>query len=133
MPNSTTLLQDGRRDGPRAGAVWKAWLVPVVLGGFALGLALVARFLWIEPSTMGLACAPVPPPWWCSPRTGVILVHQYDGWGLVALGSGLLALIFRWYPMALLGLASGLIGLVLYNAGLAAVGLLAALLLIIRR
>jgi hypothetical protein len=129
MPNSTTLLEENRRPG----AVWKAWLVPLILGGLALGAALVARFLWIEPSTMGLACAPVPPPWWCGPRTGVILVHQYDGWGLLALGSGLLALLFRWYPMALLGLASGLIGLVLYNAGLAAVGLLAALLLIIRR
>lgn len=129
MPNSTTLVQDKRRRGP----AWRAWLVPLIIGGAALGLALAARFLWIEPSTMGLACAPVPPPWWCSPRTGVILVHQYDGWGLAALGSGLLALLFRWYPMALLGLASGLIGLVLYNAGLAAVGLLAALFLIIRR
>lgn len=129
MSNSTTLLSDGRRRR----SAWKDWLVPVVLGGAALGLALVARFLWIEPSTMGLACAALPPPWWCGPRTAVILVHQYNGWGLVALGSGLLALLFRWYPLALLGLAVGLFGLVLYNAGLAAVGLLAALLLIIRR
>jgi hypothetical protein len=133
MPNSTTLPPNGRRDGSEAGPVRKAWLLPLILGGIALALALAARFLWIEPSTMGLACAPVPPPWWCGPRTGVILVHQFNGWGLVALVSGLLALFFRWYPMALLGLASGLIGLVLYNAGLAAVGLLAALLLIIRR
>lgn len=129
MSQSTTLLADKRRRG----SGWKACALPVILGGLALGLALAARFLWIEPSTMGLACAPVPPPWWCSPRTGVILVHQFNGWGLVALISGLLALIFRWYPLALLGLASGLIGLVLYNAGLAAVGLLAALFLIIRR
>jgi hypothetical protein len=46
---------DGRRDGRASGSVWKAWLVPLILGGIALGLALAARFLWIEPSTMGLA------------------------------------------------------------------------------
>lgn len=130
MPHPTTLPPENNQ---RPGRGWAALVLPVILGAVALGLALVARFLWIEPSTMGLACAPVPPPWWCSPRTGVILVHQFNGWGLVALVSGLLALVLRWYPMALLGLASGLVGLVLYNAGLAAVGLLAAVLLIIRR
>ena len=129
MPNSTTLLRDGRRS---AGA-WKAWAVPLILSGIALTLALVTRFVWIESTEIGLACAAVPPPWWCAPRETIIHIHQHDVWGLVALGSGLLALILRWYPLALLGLVSGLFGLVLYNAGLAAVGLLAALLLIIRR
>jgi hypothetical protein len=62
-----------------------------------------------------------------------VAVHQYNGWGLVALAAGLIALVFRIYWLALVGLAIGLIGLVLYNAGLAAVGLLAALLLIVRR
>jgi hypothetical protein len=108
-------------------------MIPVILAGAALGLALVTRFLWIEPSSMGLACAAVPPPWWCVPRTAVIHVHEYNGWGLAALASGLLGLLLRWHPLALIGLATGLFGLVLYNAGLAAVGLLAALLLLIRR
>ena len=129
MPNSTTSLRDGRRPT----AAWKAWLVPLVLGGVALTLALVTRFVWIESTEIGLACAAVPPPWWCAPREVVIHIHQYNAWGLAALGSGLLALLFRWYPLALLGLVTGLFGLVLYNAGLAAVGLLASLLLIIRR
>ena len=129
MPNSTTSLSGGRRSA----RTWKTWLVPVILGGIALGLALVTRFVWIESTEIGLACAAVPPPWWCAPREMVIHIHQYNIWGLAALGSGLLALLFRWYPLALLGLVTGLLGLVLYNAGLAAVGLLAALLLIIRR
>jgi len=128
MSNSTISLPKGRR-----ASLWAAWLVPLILGGAALALALVMRFLWIEPSSVGLACAPLPPPWWCTPRTGVILVHQWNGWGLTALGAGLLALLFRWYPLALLALVAGLFGLVLYNAGLAAVGLLAGLMLIIRR
>jgi len=126
-PQSTPALP-ARRRFFRA-----AWLVPLVVGALALALGLVARYLWIEPREMGLACAALPPPWWCGPRLAAVTVHQYNGWGLTALAVGLMALIFRVYWLALVGLAIGLIGLVLYNAGLAAVGLLAALLLIVRR
>ena len=129
MPNSTTLLADKRRRG----SAWRAWLVPLILGGVALALALVARYVWIESTEIGLACATLPPPWWCEARYAVIWVHQHDGWGLVALVAGLLGLLTRWYWLALVALVVGLIGLVLYNTGLAAVGLLAGLLLILRR
>jgi hypothetical protein len=129
MSNSTTLLEDNRRRGP----AWKAWLVPLILGGAALALALVTRYLWIESTEIGLSCAAVPAPWWCEPRFIVIRIHQLDGWGLVALAAGVISLLTRWYPLALVALVIGLLGLVLYNTGLAAVGLLAALLLIIRR
>jgi hypothetical protein len=110
-----------------------AWLVPLVVGAAALGLGLVARYLWIEPREMGLACSDLPPPWWCAPRVAAVQIHEWNGWGLGALVAGLAALLFRVYWLALVALAIGLIGLVLYNAGLAAVGLLAALLLIVRR
>ncbi len=110
-----------------------AWMVPLIVGAAALTLGLVMRYLWIEPREMGLACADTPPPWWCAPRVGAVYVHQYNGWGLIALAAGLIALIFRIYWLALIGLAVGLMGLVLYNAGLAAVGLLAALLVVLRR
>jgi hypothetical protein len=129
MPNSTTLLEDNRRRG----FAWKAWLVPLILGGAALGLALVTRYVWIESTEIGLSCAALPPPWWCEARYVVIRIHQLDGWGLVALAAGLLSLLTRWYWLALVALVVGLIGLVLYNTGLAAVGLLAGLLLILRR
>jgi hypothetical protein len=129
MPHSTTLLPDGRRSD----SVWKAWLVPLILGGVALGLALVTRYVWIESTEIGLSCAALPPPWWCEARYVVIRIHQLNGWGLVALAAGLLSLLGRWYWLALVALTVGLIGLVLYNTGLAAVGLLAGLLLIIRR
>ena len=128
MPHSTTLPPEGRRH-----AAWKAWLVPLILGGVALGLALVTRYVWIESTEIGLSCAAMPPPWWCEARLVVIRIHQENGWGLVALGTGLISLLTRWYPLALFALAVGLFGLVLYNTGLAAVGLLAALILIIRR
>jgi hypothetical protein len=129
MPNSSTLLPDGRRSATGR----KAWLVPLILGAVALGVALVTRYVWIESTEIGLTCAALPPPWWCEPRYVVVRIHQLDGWGLTALATGVLALLTRWYPLALLALVVGLFGLVLYNTGLAAVGLLAALLLIIRR
>ena len=128
MPNSTTLLPENRH-----GATWKAWLVPVILGGAALGVALVTRSVWIESTEIGLACAALPPPWWCELRYLIIMTHQHDGWGLVALAAGILALLTRWYPVALLALVAGMIGLVLYNTGLAAVGLLAGLFPLLRR
>jgi hypothetical protein len=128
MSNSTTVLDDNRRR-----AAWKAWLVPLILGGATLTLALVTRYVWIESTEIGLTCSALPPPWWCEARYVVIRIHQLDGWGLVALGAGLIGLVTRWYPLALLALVVGLIGLVLYNTGLAAVGLLAGSLLILRR
>lgn len=129
MQDSTTLLADKRR----ARSAWKTWLLPLILGAAALTLALVIRYVWIESTEIGLACAATPAPWWCEPRYIVIRTHQLDIWGLVALGAGLISLATRWYWLALVALVVGLLGLVLYNTGLAAVGLLAGLLLILRR
>jgi hypothetical protein len=111
------------------GIRWKSWLV---FGGIVLGAAFAARYLWIEPSTMGLACATLPPPQWCNWREQAILIHQANGWGLAALAGGIATIILRWRWTVALGLAAGLAGLVLYNAGLAAVGLLLALLRLLR-
>jgi hypothetical protein len=107
-------------------------IVWIICAAGVLALAFVLRYLWIEPSAMGLACAALPPPWWCAPRTAVILVHQYNGWGLAALAGGIITLLFRWRWAAALGLGAGLLGLVLYNTGLAAVGLLLTLLRLLR-
>jgi hypothetical protein len=129
MPNSTTLLADRRRHG----SGWKAWVVPLILGGVALALALVIRYVWIESTEIGLSCAATPAPWWCEPRYLIIRFHQENGWGLITLAAGLISLLARWYRLALVALVFGMLGLVLYNTGLAAVGLLMALLLILRR
>src|SRR5262245_12403738 len=88
MSNSTTLLTDNRRTG----SAWKAWLLPLILGGLALTLALVTRYVWIESTEIGLTCSAVPPPWWCEARYVVIRIHQLDGWGLAALAAGLIGL-----------------------------------------
>lgn len=112
-----------------AGIRWWGWLI---FGVVVLGLAFAARYLWIEPSTMGLACAALPPPQWCAWRQDVILIHQANGWGLAALAGGIAAIVIRWRWMVAIGLGAGLVGLVLYNTGLAAVGLLLALLRLLR-
>ena len=111
------------------GIRWPAW---VIFGGGVLCFAFAARYLWIEPSTMGLACAAASPPQWCGWRQDAILIHQANGWGLAALVGGFIGLLFRWRWAVTLGLGAGLLGLVLYNTGLAAVGLLLALLRLIR-
>lgn len=108
---------------------WRFW---AVFAALALSLAFAARYLWIEPSAMGLACAALPAPDWCAWRQDTILVHQANGWGLTALIGGIASLLFRWRWMVAVGLGAGLAGLVLYNAGLAAVGLLLALLRLVR-
>lgn len=128
MSNSTTSLPKGR-----PAPLWKSWLLPLILGAAALGLALVTRFVWIENRDLGLACAEQPAPWWCALREAAWRFQHWNGWGLTALVAGIAGLLFRIYPLALLGMVFGLFGIVLYNAGLAAVGLLAGLLLIIRR
>lgn len=134
MPHPAEMQPDletlpGFRPGNHRGIRWWRWLV---FGAIVLALAFVARYLWIEPSAMGLTCAALPPPQWCSWRQDVILIHQANGWGFVALAGGIAAIIFRWRWAVALGLAAGLFGLVLYNAGLAAVGLLLALLRLLR-
>jgi hypothetical protein len=130
MPHPAEMEPDVETaPGLRPAIRWRLWLI---FGVVVLGLAFIARYLWIEPSTMGLACAALPTPQWCRWREGVILIHQANGWGLAALAGGIAAIVLRWRWTVALGLAAGLIGLVLYNAGLAAVGLLLALLRLLR-
>ena len=61
LPHSSRIADAG-------GSGWKAWLVPLILGGVALTLALVIRYVWIESTEIGLSCSAMPPPWWCEPR-----------------------------------------------------------------
>ncbi len=104
MPQSTTLLEDSRRRG----SAWKAWLVPLILGGIALTLALVTRYVWIKSTEIGLSCAARAAALVVRGRAwSMIRIHQLDGWGLVALGAGLISLVTRWYWLALVALVVG--------------------------
>ncbi len=98
-----------------------------------LALAMAARYGLIEPRERGLACVEAPLPWWCGPRELLVLTSTSNGWGILALGAGVAALLLRWRWAAWIAYATGLAGLVLYDAGTAAAGLLLALVGLMRR
>ena len=105
------------------------------LGGviLALAAALVAhalRYRFIEPEALGAACASVGP-WWCAPRTLLIVATQWNLFGILALAAALLAWLpmLRWRSeLAHAALVISGAGIVLYNASYCAAALLLALL-----
>ena len=105
----------------------------LVVAVAVLALAMAARYGLIEPRDRGLACVEAPLPWWCGPRELLVLASTSNGWGILALGAGVAALLLRWRWAAWIAYATGLAGLVLYDAGTAAAGLLLALVGLMRR
>lgn len=99
----------------------------LLIAGFgALGYALYLRYVGLEQSTVGLACAAGLDTWMClSRRVAGFMIHQsVFGYGALAF-----AALHLWRPSLMLfapALALTALGLVLYNTGLAslAVGLL---------
>jgi hypothetical protein len=115
---------------PSLMAVIRPWILAALA---VLALAMVVRFLVIEPRGIGIACLSAPVPWWCGPRDVVVAISRRGGWGMAALLAGILALITGWRPLAMTAFALGLWGIVLYNAGAAAFGLIFGLLKLVRR
>jgi hypothetical protein len=105
------------------------WLV---LGAVVLGLAAIFRYLVVEPRMMGFACSETPQPWWCAPREIVIQAHLKNVWGIVAAGSGILALALRQNWATPIAIITGLAGIVLYDTSLASFGFLLGLLRLLR-
>lgn len=102
------------------------WLLIVGFG--SLGYALYMRYLALEQSSVGLACAAGLDTWLCFSRHLVGTLFRHNVFGLTALT---LAALNLWRPSAILfapALAVICLGLVFYNLGLAS--LAAGLLLI---
>lgn len=101
------------------------WLL--IAGFGALGYALYMRYLAIEPSSVGLACAAGLDTWLCGSRRIVIALFGYSAFGIAALAIAALNLLRPSVLLFGMALAAAACGLVLYNAGLSslAVGLLA--------
>jgi len=100
------------------------WLL--IVGFLSLGYALYLRYMALEQSTVGLACAAGLDTWLCTSRRVAAMLFTHWAFGIGAL---VLAAINLWRPsLALCALALGVtcLGLVLYNIGLSslAVGLL---------
>jgi len=100
------------------------WLLIVGFG--SLGYALYLRYLGLEQSTVGLACAAGLDTWMCFSRRIATFLFQNSAFGFAALA---LAALNLWRPSLILfaaALAVACLGVVLYNAGLSslAIGLL---------
>jgi len=100
------------------------WLL--IVGFCSLGYALYIRYLGIQQSSVGLACAAGLDTWLCFSRRIIGAMFDYDGFGAAALIVAAVNLLRPSLLLFGLALAIACMGVVLYNVGLSslAVGLL---------
>lgn len=94
------------------------WLLIVGFG--TVGYALYLRYLGLEQSSVGLACAAGLDSWMCLSRRVATFLFQNSVFGVAALA---LAALNLWRPSLILfgfALAAACLGLVLYNVALSA-------------
>jgi hypothetical protein len=92
------------------------WLLAI--GFVCVGYALYLRYLAIEQSTVGLACAAGLDTWLCLTRRMVIALFNHSVFGGVALAAAALNLVRPSIVLFALGLAAAGFGIVLYNVTL---------------
>ena len=105
------------------------WLAAAIV---TLGLALVFRYVVIQPHEMGLACVDASPPWWCPLREALVKMHIYGLWGWIALIGSVAAFFFHWSIALKVGFGFSLMALILYNADFGAFALVLSLLRLAR-
>ena len=100
------------------------WLL--IVGFCSIGYALYVRYLALEQSSVGLACAAGLDTWLCFSRRIIAALFQHNVFGATALVVAALNLIRPSLVRFGLALAATCMGVVFYNLGLAslAVGLL---------
>jgi hypothetical protein len=100
--------------------------VLLIVGFCSLGYALYMRYLGVEQSTVGLACAAGLDTWFCYSRHIVIALFDRSAFGIAALLLATLNLLRPTFVIFALALAAACLGVVLYNVVLSslAAGLL---------
>jgi len=100
------------------------WLL--ILGFCSLGCALYLRYLGVEQSSVGLACAAGLDTWLCFSRHAAIVLFTNSVFGWSALAIASLNLLRPSLALFALALCAACFGVVLYNVALSslAVGLL---------
>lgn len=93
----------------------------LIVGFGAIGYALYMRYMAIEQTAVGLACAAGLDTWLCASRKLLILLYQHAAFGWAALIVAAIHLLRPSSVMFALALAPICLGLVLYNTGLAAI------------
>jgi hypothetical protein len=100
------------------------WLL--IVGFCSIGYALYLRYVALEQSNVGLACAAGLDTWLCFTRHIAYLLFSHSAFGWAALGVAAINLLRPSLVLFALALSFACFGVVLYNAGLSsiAVGLL---------
>ncbi len=94
------------------------WLL--IVGFCSLGYALYMRYLAVEQSTVGLACAAGLNTWLCASRAVIIVLFQNSVFGFAALAVAALNLLRPSLVLFAVALALTCLGIVLYNIALSA-------------
>jgi hypothetical protein len=98
----------------------RATNVLLIVGFCSLGDALYMRYLWIEQSSVGLACAGGLDTWLCVTRHIVYVLYSHGAFGWAALLIAALNLLRPTLIVFAVALSLACFGVVLYNVGLAA-------------
>jgi len=93
----------------------------LIVGFCSLGYALYIRYLAIEQSNVGLACAAGPDTWLCFSRRTAIVLFQHSVFGWAALIAAALNFLRPSLILFAVALAFACLGIVLYNIGLSAI------------
>jgi hypothetical protein len=102
----------------------------VLLAVVAAVVATGVRYRFIEPEALGAACEGGGP-WWCAPRTLLIVATELGAFGMLALAAAVAALLIgtrRHAYSAHAALLVGGAGLILYNATFSGIAVVLALL-----
>lgn len=86
------------------------WAIVVV----AAVVATLLRYEFIEPAHLGYACEAKTAPWWCGPRSLIVMGFLSYGYGYAAVLAAFVALFWRHTFAAVLAASLGVVALQLY-------------------
>jgi hypothetical protein len=92
------------------------WLL--IVGFCSLGYSLYIRYMAIEQSSVGLACAGGLDTWLCSSRAVIAILFKHSVFGFSALAVALINLLRPSLVVFAVALALTCLGIVLYNVAL---------------
>lgn len=107
------------------------WLL--IVGFAALGYALYMRYLGIENTQVGLACAAGLDTWMCRSRHIVVVLFEHSVFGYAALIVAAVQFLRPTLVVFAVALALTCLGVVLYNVGLSSVAAALLVLSLARR
>jgi hypothetical protein len=111
----------------------RATNVLLIVGFGSIGYALYMRYLWIEQTSVGLACAGGLDTWLCFTRHIVYVLYSHSVFGWAALAVAAVNLLRPSLILFAVALAAACFGVVLYDVDLSSIAVALLLLSFARR